>query len=294
VLFHAGVVQKREELQLLSRARSASRPWTAGEDFKGQHEVPPHDIVRSGPLLRLTSWGKWKERYFVMDRVGIYWYHNDNTMRLAREDLARAPTTSLKHLVQHGLKIPWGLTLRLTADFRVINQMTLSSTNKVMKLRATSEEEMNGWIIAVDTLRLAKDSDLKQKRPVELRETRDALMPPSNQLPRRLSDLPLGRAMLVAGNTAIVRTRSASEQIRPFSPKSDPVNSTKAVLAVPEVIVVERVSASGAPRDSGLGERIRDNSDTPNPDASVAEARVSATLVADRLTSSTCVQGSDC
>jgi len=240
MLFVQSAVVKQDKLQTLTRAASATPTngnvasrrffFNAVNDLS-DHSVTPNDetptekkpdaavspyvVVHQGVLSRLTSWGQWKERYFVMDRVGIYWYRSAEAMQTAREQLLGGQGSSVFALQQLGLHVAWVVSLRLLRDPGAKNQMSLNSPTKIMKLRAPSAEAMEAWLTAFETLRESLMNELKAAPDVQkelLKEQANQAQTSPHRHTRSLSATShfLGQSTMVVGNTAIVRTRAGT------------------------------------------------------------------------------------
>lgn len=191
-------------------------------------EVSAYAVVHQGMLFRLTSWGQWKERYFVMDRVGIYWYRSSDAMQVAREQLMGGQANSLFALRQLGLQVAWVGALRLARDPGSKLQMSLNSPTKIMKLRAFSTESMEAWLSAFETLRQSLLSELKAAPEVQkelLRAQSQGSVHRQHSRSQSGSNF-LGQSMMVAGNTAIVRTRAVSALAPSRSQRGKPIGAT--------------------------------------------------------------------
>jgi hypothetical protein len=187
---------------------------TSTPEQKTLTELPSaYAVVHQGVLSRLTSWGQWKERYFVMDRVGIYWYRSPEAMNTAREQLLGGQAATSFALKQLGLQVAWGVSLRLFRDRGSKNQMSLNSPTKIMKLRAPSAEALDAWLSAFDQLRQTLTSEFKAAPELqrELVRSHSQANIHHRRAPRSNSTSHyLGQSMMVAGNSAIVRSRASS------------------------------------------------------------------------------------
>jgi len=249
MLFLPAAVSKQDQLHTLTRAASATptsgsatgrfffnaafstddsghglAPLVEGEETAEKKSLPEpaYAVIHQGVLSRLTSWGQWKERHFVMDRVGIYWYRSSEAMQGAREQLLKGEAFSVFALRQLGLHVVWVMSLRLVRDPGSKNQMSLSSPTKIMKLRAHSTEAMEAWISAFDKLRHSLVLEFKAAPELQrelVRQTQANINHRHHTRSQSTSNF-LGQSMMVAGNTAIVRSRAASAS--PIKPRVKP------------------------------------------------------------------------